>query len=198
MAIQFTCTACGQPIEVDNEMADKAVTCPYCHKAGTAPATSTLDASAIPPTADTGEADGAGVLPYVGAGEAPKHKTSPMGWIALGCIVISALSLIYVSLVASSMVQDLNMKPTTPQEVEELQKTMQERMETKPGLMIISTAGSCVFPLAGVVLAIIALVKRYRPRWPAIVALSLVGILILVSCAGVIMRGGMGAPGVGG
>ena len=30
MSIQFLCSACGQPIEVDDDMANLTVTCPYC------------------------------------------------------------------------------------------------------------------------------------------------------------------------
>lgn len=196
MAIQFTCPACGQPIEVDDEMANRAVTCPYCRKVGTAPATSTLDASATPPAADTVGTEAAGTLPYAGA--APTRKASPLGWISLGCVVVSILCLVYFTTAIGSMMQDLNPEPATPEEGKELQRIMQERMQSRPGLIIIGIAGACALPLTGVVCAIVTLARRSRPRWPAIVALSLVGAAILLSCAGIIMRGGMSPPGPGG
>ena len=49
MAIRFQCGACSQPIEVDDEWAQRAVACPYCRKTITAPSESTLgDLSRIP------------------------------------------------------------------------------------------------------------------------------------------------------
>lgn len=44
MAIQFSCEACHQPIEVDEEWAGRPVRCPYCQSAVTAPDVSTLEA----------------------------------------------------------------------------------------------------------------------------------------------------------
>lgn len=42
MAIRFQCPSCSQPIEVDDELAQRLVACPYCRKTITAPAQSTL------------------------------------------------------------------------------------------------------------------------------------------------------------
>jgi hypothetical protein len=186
MAIQFTCTACGQPIEVDDEMANMSVTCPYCRKAVVAPATGTLAAGAAPPEALTAGTGGEAALPY--AGTAPPTKSGPLGWIALGCVVICLLCLGYATLVGQAMLQDLDLESVTPQEVEEIQAIIQERMKSKPELVFSSIAGSCVLPLVGVVCAIIALVKGYRPRWPAIVALVLLGGVVVMVCAGLLLQ----------
>jgi DNA-directed RNA polymerase subunit RPC12/RpoP len=49
MAIQFTCTHCGQPIEVDDEHAGRTAACPYCQHLVTVPQQSTFDPhSAVP------------------------------------------------------------------------------------------------------------------------------------------------------
>lgn len=40
--IRFQCQSCSQPIEVDEEWADKTVACPYCKATVTAPAETTL------------------------------------------------------------------------------------------------------------------------------------------------------------
>lgn len=186
MAIQFTCTACGQPIEVDDEMAGLSVTCPYCRKAVAAPPTSTLAAGATPPAAGTTEPGGEAVLPY--AGTAPPTKSSPLGWIALGCVVLCLLCLVYSMLVGQSLMADLDPESMTPQEAEEFQAILQERMQSKPELVIVSLVGSCILPLAGVICAIIALVKGYRPRWPAIVALVLLGGVAVLVCGGVLLK----------
>lgn len=50
MAIQFACPACNQPIEVDDEHADRQVSCPYCQCVVTAPAASTLHIGPGPET----------------------------------------------------------------------------------------------------------------------------------------------------
>ena len=43
MAIQFPCPSCNQPIEVDEEWANRPVACPYCRLQVAAPARSTLE-----------------------------------------------------------------------------------------------------------------------------------------------------------
>lgn len=196
MAIQFTCTACGQPIEVDDEMADQAVTCLYCQKVVTTPAMSTLEGGAAAQAAATVEPGEVAIPVY--APDAPPPKTGLLGWIALACIVVSVLCLMYVGLVARSMMEGMDLKPETPQEIEEFQKAVQERMQSRPSLLVLSPLGSCVFPLAGVVCAIIALVKGYRPRWPAIVALCLVGGIVVLGCAGFLIGSAASSPFAGG
>ena len=62
MAIRFQCSACTQPIEVDDEWARKAVACPYCRRTITAPGESTLGDMAQIPTAQ---------LVYGAPGESP-------------------------------------------------------------------------------------------------------------------------------
>lgn len=47
MSIQFTCTGCRQPIEVDNEWANQTVMCPYCRYVQNAPAESTFRPESI-------------------------------------------------------------------------------------------------------------------------------------------------------
>lgn len=51
MAIQFPCPSCNQPIEVDEEWANRPVACPYCRLQVAAPARSTLEASDEAPQA---------------------------------------------------------------------------------------------------------------------------------------------------
>lgn len=63
MAIRFQCGACSQPIEVDDEWAQRAVACPYCRKTITAPSESTLgDLSRIPMASPLMEVGGAVAL----------------------------------------------------------------------------------------------------------------------------------------
>jgi len=46
MPIQFACTHCGKPIEVDDEYADRMATCPFCSNVTRVPPQSTFDAHA--------------------------------------------------------------------------------------------------------------------------------------------------------
>ncbi len=176
MAIRFVCSACRQPIEVDDEMANQAVTCPYCRTAVDVPAASTLDAGATTPPEP---AD------YAGPEEPLPRKTSPLGWIALACVVVFVLSSAYFILVLASLMKGLDPNAMPP---EELQQIVEERMKSKPGIQIIGYLGACVVPAIGIVCAIVALAKRNRPRWPAIVALSLLGLFAVLMCLGVAIK----------
>ncbi len=70
MAIQFRCTGCGQPIEVDDEFADRMVGCPFCKTTVQAPATGRLDA---PNTNDEGLASVASHAPPGFAADPTQH-----------------------------------------------------------------------------------------------------------------------------
>jgi hypothetical protein len=194
MAIQFLCSACGQPVEVDDDMANLTVTCPYCRKVVTTPTQSTLtarpDAPAVGPLPP-----GAMPLPQPFAPVlTPPPKRSILGWLSLGCMAITVVTSIYFSVAWASLTAGIDLKKP-----EEAQKAVAERAQNLPRLQMVGLSGSCIcsviLPLLGVVFAIIALVKRSQPRWPAIVSLCLFGAGIVLSCAGVLMRGGASPPG---
>ncbi|MFH1417007.1 MAG: hypothetical protein ABII12_01790 [Planctomycetota bacterium] len=183
MVIQFRCTHCGQPIEVDDDMAGKAVTCPYCSKVATTPAETDMSVRADAPPAGMPEAGGS--LPYA---LSPPPKPSILPWLALGCVVLSVLFVIYAAIAGKSVTEGLNMQPKTQDEAEVLGKTIEERVSAKPSLRVASILGVCAMPVLGVILAIVALVKRSRPRWPAITALCLLGLAIVGGCVAVVMQ----------
>lgn len=197
MAVQFACRQCGQPIEVDDDLAGQTVTCPYCLKVVTTPRTSTLPPSPATTTATDGPAGRPVEAAMEYATEAPpprRSRASVCGWVSLATIIVAGLSLLYVIAVLASIVRGLDPQLKTQQDVQEFQKALQEEVETRPGVMVLAVAGACVLPLAGVVCAIIALAARAQPRWPAILALGLVGFLILLSCAGALMQAMSRAP----
>jgi hypothetical protein len=185
MAIQFLCSACGQPVEVDDDMANLTVTCPYCRKVVTTPTQSTLtarpDATAVGPLPP-----GIGPVPQPFAPVlTPPPRRSVLGWVALACSAGCILASMYAAVTAYSLVKDLDPKTLqTP----DGQKIIQERLQGRRDVQIAGTLGPCVFPLAGMVCAIIALAIGARPRWPAITALCLLGAMILVSCAGIMIQ----------
>jgi DNA-directed RNA polymerase subunit RPC12/RpoP len=194
MAVQFTCSQCGQPIEVDDDLAGQSVTCPYCLKVVAVPPRSTL-----PPLAAVGPGGPAGRVPEIPleygteAPPAPRSRASVLGWVALVTIIIAGLCTLYVAVVGASLARGLTL-PKTEQENPEFQKDLQERVKSRPEVLILGVAGVCVLPLAGVVCAIIALAARAQPRWPAILTLCLVGFLIVLVCAGTLMQAMSRAP----
>jgi len=210
MAIQFFCTSCGQPIEVDDNMADLAVTCPYCQKVVTAPRQTDLTGrpqaasggvgaggEAIAPPGGPAMFAPGGALP-TGLALGPPPRRTIVGWISLACILLAAVVVLYASVATWLLVKDLNLDPgsMTPNQMQQFGEEMQKRAAERPGLRIASAVGGCVLPVAALIMAIAALVTGGRPRWPAITTLVILGAGICLMCAGLLLRGAM--PGGGG
>ncbi|HKQ47467.1 MAG TPA: hypothetical protein VJZ71_05320 [Phycisphaerae bacterium] len=176
MAIQFFCVACRQPIEVDDEMANLTVTCPYCRKVVTAPAVTEGVMLENPPVASP---SGTGGLP----GTMPYAPTRPSGtniwsWISLGCVSFSLIVLAVLLGLFASLAKGLGANPT-PQE---MSKFFAEEISKRPGIQALGMAGICFTPILGLVAGIVALVRRTPPRWPAVIALAVSGLFILLLC----------------
>ncbi len=193
MSIQFRCTSCQQAIETDDEMAGQNATCPYCRQITPVPLQSSLVAAPDAPAELT--ALQPGMTPPIPILSAPARPRSVLGWIALVCIAGGIGLTLYVGFVYAAIMSDLDLQ-TTPQE--ELRKIAEQRVQSKPGLQVLGLLGSCAMPLAGVVCAIVLLVKGAAPRWPAIVALCLIGVVFIGTCTVLMMRAGSPAPGAGG
>lgn len=176
MAIQFFCVACRQPIEVDDEFANQTVTCPYCRKVVTAPAASEGVMLNNPPVASPSETGGIPVtMPYA----LPQPRgTNIWSWISLGCVSFSLVVLAILLGLFASLAKGLGTNPT-PQE---MSKFFAEEISKRPGIQALGTAGICLTPILGVVAGIVALVRRTPPRWPAITALAVSGLFILLLC----------------
>jgi hypothetical protein len=194
MAIQFLCSSCRQPIEVDDEMANKSVTCPYCRQVTQVPAATTLNAAGTPPTATAAPVPAMtsplppGLMPLSETPQ-PPSKRATCGWIALVCLIVAVVFCAYCRAAFNTMMQGMNVQPKTPEEVETFKKEFNERAQSRPGLMAVSIVGVCVMPLAMLVFAIVSLARSERPRWPAITSLILTGLLIVLVCAGVFLKG---------
>lgn len=182
MAIQFFCSGCGQPIEVDDNLANLAVTCPYCRKVVTTPAATTLAAAPTVPVTPFSPAAVPEPPPY--AAVAASRKKAVLGWIAFACALLMIAFSSYTLQAFGSLTQGLNLQPKGQQETEDFKKTLKERAQDSPGLQIGVCAGWGFFPLAAVVCGIIGLVRREQPRWPAIASLVLFGLAIALNCMG--------------
>lgn len=191
MAIQFFCVACRQPIEVDDEMANQTVTCPYCRKVVTAPAASEPAIQENPPIASPSDAvQFPGAMSY--APTTPPGR-NVLSWVSLISISVALIMLVIILGVQLSIYKGLPPN-TTPQEATKL---VNAELQNRPGIWLLSVIGSCVAPLLSVICGIIALVRRTPPRWPAITALVVCGILAVIACMGLafMMANASGKPG---
>lgn len=120
----------------------------------------------------------------VGGHAAPALASVPVGeervrgnvysWIALGCVALAMVCTIAGAYMMVPFAERIS-RAGDPAEQTRIVEEMQEELGQRPGTLASLTFGWCVFPLAGLAFAIVALVRRSRPRWPAIVALCLIG-----------------------
>lgn len=195
MAIRFRCSACSQPIEIDDEWASKTVACPYCRKTVTAPDTSTLDDLSQIPMA----------TPVLGEATTPapstfaSTNTIPSNPIAVVAMILACCSI--AMLVAGRVILDRH-----PDEMREFKEavtagaSLNEQMsaqtkffETHPGAerwffpAMMLLIGSGLASLIAIVCGIIGL-RRLTRRGLALAALLIAGpIPIFMCCGGAIM-----------
>lgn len=186
MAIQFFCVACGQPIEVDDDLANQAVTCPYCRKVVTAPSVTDVSIGRQPSEARTASTPNAMPVEYSAAQPTPiPAGTNVFSWVSLACV---SATLITLAIFLGFLVSILRGHDPAKMDPEELNKLLQTELMARPGLQLLSMVGSCAVPVVGVICAVIALVKRTPPRWPAIASLCVFGVLLLCICSAFFMQ----------
>ena len=129
MAIRFQCGACSQPIEVDDEWAQRAVACPYCRKTITAPSESTLgDLSRIPMASPLMAVGSAVALPTLATSSyaPPDSNANPLAVAAFILATAMVILLLSVAMIAASHKLDL----------EQLQKELQPQPGTDAGSQV--------------------------------------------------------------
>lgn len=191
MAIQFLCSSCRQPIEVDDDAANQPVTCPYCRQVTQVPAVSdptvaAVRASAPPPPPPSTP------LPSissdsVGYGSAPipipqLEKGNKLSWASFVTAIVSVVCFVGIFGYIASVAASLPPNPTP----EQLNALVRERT-AGPATQAIAILGMCVLPVIGVGLGIAALIKRTKPLWPAIVAMVIFSGFVLLSCASIVV-----------
>ncbi len=191
MAIQFLCSSCRQPIEVDDDAANQPVTCPYCRHVTQVPAVSdptvaAARASAPPPPPPSTPLPSVS-SESVGYGPAPipipkLEQGNKLSWASFVCAIISAFCFIGIFGYVASVAATLPPNPTP----EQLNAVVRERT-AGPATQAIAILSMCVLPVIGVGLGIAALVKRTKPLWPAIVAMVIFSGFVLLSCASVVV-----------
>ncbi len=209
MSIQFCCTNCSQPIEVDEEHAGKTAACPYCRHMVTVPQQSTYNASAA---IDARPAAGPGAPEYaetLGALDVPPvaHRRPPVslprqraaatfGAYALICALL-ALVLFGIGAIGSVTIAFKNLSndngalSMSPSDIEKMQTALTQH----PWISAVQFGG-LFFALAGLVLAIISLTQSARGNWRGIVSVVVCGVFLLCLCTGVVFAtlSGFGLP----
>ncbi len=200
MAIRFQCAACSQPLEVDDDLAQRLVACPYCRKTVTAPAVSTLaDADLVPSASPLSAREFGEFAPPPGFNgvAVPSDSGNALAIVAfaLACAVL-VLALVAGMILGAHRI-----------ELEELTKQLQaagdgigdqfraltefanERGGEFPGwfmaagLISMTAIGTW---MAALVCGLIA-IRRPRRRSFAVAALMICGLYLAVNCAGGLM-----------
>ena len=203
MSIQFCCTQCGQPIEVDDQHAGQTAACPYCRHMVSVPPESTYHPETAvaarptpPPSGETPTA--AEPVDYTQAppaGSARPHTARTWGNY---CLVSTALILLlFVSAIARAFVLfakfGLPQAQTAPS-ADEMRK-MQLQIGTDPWLAG-SMMGALFFAVVTLVLGIVSLAQSRRGNWRGILGVAIGGLFVLCVCGanivGLLM--GLGAP----
>lgn len=197
MAIQFPCPSCNQPIEVDEEWANRPVACPYCRLQVAAPARSTLEASdeahqaaPVQPQADMHSE------PYVPPHQAMAREdgTNKIGLAAV-CLALACIGCVVGALIAiapyqprlMAMVEAAGPSGNLFSVAEEFLNAEIERNGGRyPSRMIVADLLALTTPIlwiAAIVCAIIGLYRPYRRTQP-IVALAIALGTPVVFCCG--------------
>lgn len=196
MAIRFQCAACSQPIEVDDDWAQRAVACPYCRKTITAPSESTLgDLARIPMASPLFVGENTSAVSTQAARQyaLPATNANPLAVVAFILAAAMVLLLLSVAMLTASHALDL----------EQLQKELQPKAGMDSGAQVramleyfdahggqipvwlvalgvlqISAMAACA---AAIVCGLLAL-RRTARRPLAVIALVSCGCVVLLFC----------------
>ena len=197
MAIRFQCSACSQPIEVDDEWALRTVACPYCRKTVTAPGGSTLPELSEIPTASPLAPREAGVLHPPAAGEStgalassPNRVAVVAFGLACGLVLLTCLYLMVFSAHRLELEDLARPEQTFAENLQAFNEYVDQQGGRVPGWMV----AMAVLPLSAVLVWIATLVcgmvgVRRAPRraW-ALAALVIAGMVSVFFCCGGVIR----------
>jgi len=198
MVIRFSCGACAQPIEVDDEWAMREVACPYCHTTITAPNESTLENLASIPTASplgpTMVQDGGAAQTQ--ASMAPTEARNRLAIVAAVLVGLSLLCFIGFATIMSSHAADVQGVMQRADELTQggtgflgaIQRAWMEFYDNNGGVPPDWMLGAILFEFGGfftwVVGLICAIIACFRPtrRWLALTALLLACLMPFLFC----------------
>lgn len=185
MAIQFSCSNCQNPIEVDEEFAEQMATCPYCRAVLKVPLATTLesqqpiaarpiDPQVTPSPAHLGYPQDD--QPTIGGVVDPEQVASARRW-GYGSLALSMITLVLgifymfsLAVQAAQAVPDLNSSNQFDPNMQiKAQQAMAQAARTQT--MVVASVGTLVFALAGIAAALLGL--RLKATWPAVTGLIL-------------------------
>ncbi len=198
MSIQFQCSQCQQPIEVDDEYAGRSAACPYCRSVNTVPQESTYcpDGVVSARPATGGEPGGmqASFEAYDGPGAHPAVLTVQevaarrYGTMALVCAGLVAVLLIVSAAMLMPMMNKLiSQSPNrAAPTVEELAREIEQHPEEASGVFI-SQCLQTVVAVVGMIVGVISLMQRAAGNWRAWIGVVVCGLSLLGVCAGMVL-----------
>jgi hypothetical protein len=204
MPIQYQCTGCQQPIEVDDEHAGKSAACPYCRQVATIPLQSTYAPSAAIAARPAGAgAYGAGWpagrLPATLLRLDPLQAASVSAARAFGnyALICAALAIVLLTIGVVRQItlasQAGLLKPGFGLNAEDVKK-MSEAVGADPWA-VAPVMGALFFALAGLALSITSLIRSRAGNWRAITAGVICGSFLLCNCASGLLAGAAGLSG---
>jgi hypothetical protein len=187
MAIQFQCSGCSQPIEVDDEHAGKTATCPYCQRLIAIPLSSTIEPRpAVMARALSDEP--AQPIARAWLAQGARRQAISYGNYAIVCTSIMLLlcgAFIWRSVLIASRNGLLRVGETFALED---QKKYLELIQHDP--FIIGPAwGALFFSLFGVVLGVASLRQAARGNWRGILSCVICGLFLLCQCGSALVMG---------
>lgn len=181
MPIQFVCSSCSKQIEIDDEFAGQAITCPYCRNVMHAPAPASGQRPQAPGAELAATQLSGGVIPTSGGTPA---KPNWFASLSLMCSILLVLLLCVATAGWSRVVRDV--APDMQLKPEQMPK-LAERMSKEP-LIVASSFLMLIDAVLGVIFGILGLTRRIGRRWQAIVGLVVCGLMLACSCLSIIMN----------
>ncbi|MGE3181959.1 MAG: hypothetical protein AB7N71_10030 [Phycisphaerae bacterium] len=191
MAIRFRCAQCKQPIEVDDELADKMARCPFCDSVISVPANSEFGGreiatarpagGAIPPPPASYGGYSADARPDGSMPGAPT-KPSQFGKAAMVCAICMAMCI--AALAVRGAQRQSNLPASQPTNFQDMMQQMSDASDQTQ--MAISLLAA-FFSLTATGLGLISLARKERPTWPAWVGIGSGGPFLLCQCIGGIL-----------
>ena len=183
MSIQFCCTQCGQPIEVDDEHAEKSAVCPYCRHMVAVPVGSTyrpetaVTARPVDAARETAaeplSASAAGAPPLGGRPAIlppPRLRAAyTFGSYALVCTGLGLILFVSAMIVVQRLLPKLGTLPAAGQKPEDLENYFRAAGAQIPPWLVTLEFGSMLFMLAGLALGIVSLTQA-RTNWRGLTA----------------------------
>ncbi len=203
MSIQFLCTSCQQPIEVDDEHAGKSAACPYCRNLVSVPHESTYSPVEAVTARPAGRPYGAAGLPtdpdiFVRSlppldpmQAAQRAAASSFGTYALLCAALVAVLFAVATVRLINVMARAGLLPQADRPSGLDVEKINELVAGDP--WIIGPAfGAMFFALAGLGLSIASLTRFARGNWKAITACVLCGLYMLCNCGGALFGPALG------